>query len=84
MFIANVKITPRKTLLDPQGKVIKHSLNSLGFEEVKDVRAGKLLTLHVEADTFEKALNIVETSCKKLLANPVTEDYEYEIKPLES
>lgn len=83
MFIANVKITPRKTLLDPQGKVIKHSLNSLGFEEVKDVRAGKLLTLQVEADTFEKALNIVETSCKKLLANPVTEDYEYEIKPIE-
>jgi len=84
MFIANVKITPRKTLLDPQGKVIKHSLNSIGFEEVKDVRAGKLLTLHLEAETFEKALEIVETSCKKLLANPITEDYEYEIKTLES
>jgi phosphoribosylformylglycinamidine synthase len=71
-----VRVTPRPGLLDPQGKAIHHSLNSLGWEGVDDVRMGKAIYIDMHADSAEAAMEAADTMCRKLLANPVTEDFE--------
>lgn len=71
-----VRVKPRPGLLDPQGKAIHHSLNSLGWEGVADVRVGKAIYIDLEADSPEAALAAADEMCRKLLANPVTEDFE--------
>ena len=70
-----VRVTPRAGLLDPQGKAIAGALHSLGFESVGDTRVGRLILLTVEAADEEAARASVDEMCRKLLANPVTEDY---------
>ncbi|MCI0432797.1 MAG: phosphoribosylformylglycinamidine synthase subunit PurS [Gemmatimonadetes bacterium] len=75
-YLIEVRISPRPGLLDPQGKAIQHALRSLEFDEVEDVRVGKLLRLRVLADSDEEARKSADAMCRKLLANPVTEDYE--------
>ena len=71
-----VRVKPRPGLLDPQGKAVHHSLNSLGWEGVSDVRVGKAIYIDMDADSADAALEAAEVMCRKLLANPVTEDYE--------
>lgn len=71
-----IRVKPRPGLLDPQGKAIHHSLNSLGWEGVDDVRMGKAIYIDMQADSSEKALEAADAMCRKLLANPVTEDFE--------
>ena len=78
-YTAEINIMPLKELLDPQGKAVLHGLNNLGSKEVNDVRIGKHVTLKIEASSQEQAREIVETACKKLLANPVMEHYEFDI-----
>jgi len=75
-YRVEVRVKPRPGLLDPQGKAIHHSLNSLGWESVGDVRVGKAIYIDMEASSETEALEAVEAMCRKLLANPVTEDYE--------
>jgi len=70
-----VLVKPRPGLLDPQGKAIHHSLNSLGWDGVHDVRVGKAIYIDMDADSEAGALEAVEAMCRKLLSNPVTEDY---------
>jgi phosphoribosylformylglycinamidine synthase len=79
-FSSKIKITLRKSILDPQGKAIEHSLKSIGYDSILDTRIGKFIELEVEADSKEKAKQITDDACKKLLANPVMEDYEFEIE----
>lgn len=74
-----VRVKPRPGLLDPQGKAVHHSLNSLGWDGVHDVRVGKAIYIDMDADSEESALEAAETMCRKLLANPVTEDYEVSV-----
>ena len=74
-----VRISPRRGLLDPQGKAIHSALHSLEFDEVESVRVGRLLRLKLLADSAEGARTAADDMCRKLLANPVTEDYEIEI-----
>jgi phosphoribosylformylglycinamidine synthase len=74
-----VRISPRQGLLDPQGKAIHSALHSLEFDEVESVRVGRLLRLKLLADSAEGARTAADDMCRKLLANPVTEDYEIEI-----
>jgi phosphoribosylformylglycinamidine synthase subunit PurS len=71
-----VRIKPRPGLLDPQGKAIHHSLNSLGWDGVQDVRVGKAIYIDIDSDSEAAAMEAAEAMCRKLLANPVTEDYE--------
>ena len=71
-----VRVIPRPGLLDPQGKAIHHSLNSLGWKGVRDVRVGKAIYLDMDADSEDAALETAEAMCRRLLANPVTEDFE--------
>jgi len=79
MFLAKIKITLRKSLLDPQGKTVERSLQSLGFNNIKDTRIGKYIELSVDADSEDTARQIVNAACQKLLANPVMEDFDFEI-----
>ena len=71
-----VRVKPRPGLLDPQGKAVHHSLNSLGWEGVHDVRVGKAIYIDMDAESEAAALEAADAMCRKLLANPVTEDYE--------
>ena len=74
-FTVEVLVTPRPGLLDPQGKAIHHALASLGYDAVEDVRVGKAIYLEVAAASADEAAERVEEACRKLLANPVTEDF---------
>ncbi len=61
---------------------MEQALKRLGFAGVSGVRVGKLITLTVEAQSQEEARRMVEEMCEKLLANPVTEDYSFELSPV--
>ncbi|MDE3212939.1 MAG: phosphoribosylformylglycinamidine synthase subunit PurS [Bacteroidota bacterium] len=74
-FIAEIKIMPLKDLLDPQGKAVMGGLANLGFKGVADVRIGKHIQLSIEAKDLAEAKQLAEDATKKLLANPVMEDY---------
>lgn len=75
-YQVEVRITPRVGLLDPEGNAVQHALTSLEFGGVEDVRVGKLIRLRVQADSEEAARSAADAMCRRLLANPVTEDYE--------
>lgn len=74
-----VFVTLKKGVLDPQGKAVENSLHSLGFTSVSEVRMGKYLELQVDADGAEDAEGQTRRMCEKLLANPVIEDYRFEV-----
>ena len=84
MFTAEVKVMPLKELLDPQGKAVSDGLKNLGLKNVNDVRIGKHINLQIDAATKEEASAIAEDAAKKLLANPVMEDYEISVNQLTS
>ena len=75
-FRCAVHIVPRRGILDPQGKAVAGALHSLGFAEVTDVRVGRHVVVETAADWGEAARARIVTMCEKLLANPVTEDFE--------
>jgi len=79
-FVAEINVMPLKALLDPQGKAVSHSMNNIGFHDVGQVRVGKHITLEINADSKEKAMERVNEACNTILANPIMEGYEYEIK----
>jgi len=74
----SVHITPRRGLLDPQGKAVEGALHSLGFDTVREVHVGRYIIVENQAIDAESAKQSVKAMCEKLLANPVTEDYEIE------
>jgi phosphoribosylformylglycinamidine synthase PurS subunit len=74
-----IRVKPRPGLLDPQGKAIHHSLNSLGWEGVRDVRVGKAIYVDIDAESSDSAVEAAEAMCRKLLSNPVTEDFEISV-----
>jgi len=78
-FLARVDITLKPTVNDPQGNTIRDALHSLGFGDVGSVRAGKYMEISVAASSKKKAQTQVTEMCKKLLANPVIEDFRFEI-----
>lgn len=79
MFTSKINISIRKTILDPQGKAVEHSLKSLGFDSIEDTRIGKYIELKINASTKEEAEKITEDACRKLLANTVMEDFTFEV-----
>ncbi len=78
-FEVEVRITPRPGLLDPQGNAVANALRSLDFPGVSSVRVGRLIRLNVAADSAEAAREETDRMCRKLLANPVIEDFEIEV-----
>lgn len=79
-YIAEIDIMPLKELLDPQGKAVQHSMSNLPIEGVVDVRIGKHIRMDIEAATKEAAAAKVEEACKKLLANPIMETYNFTVQ----
>ncbi len=79
MFIAHINVMPLKELLDPQGKAVESSLKKMSFDAFSNVRIGKEISINIDVSTKAEAEELVEQACKKLLANPVIEYYEYQI-----
>ena len=79
MYLAKIKVTLRKSILDPQGKTIEHSLQSLGYKNIKNTRIGKYIELNLDIASEEEAKKVTDEVCKKLLSNPVMEDFEFEV-----
>jgi phosphoribosylformylglycinamidine synthase subunit PurS len=75
-YEVEVRITPRAGLLDPQGQAVEHALHALEFAAVESVRIGRLVRIRMRAPDADAARDSVDAMCRKLLANPVTEDYE--------
>jgi phosphoribosylformylglycinamidine synthase PurS subunit len=82
LYSAKIKVTLRKSILDPQGKAVEHSIQSLGYKNIKDTRIGKFIELKIDAGSENEAKKVTDEVCGKLLANPVMEDYEFEIVSL--
>ncbi|MBA3674250.1 MAG: phosphoribosylformylglycinamidine synthase subunit PurS [Chitinophagaceae bacterium] len=82
IFLIEVKVMPLKELLDPQGKAVSDGLKNLGLQNINDVRIGKHINLQIEAATKDEAAAIAEEAAKKLLANPVMEEYTIQINTL--
>jgi phosphoribosylformylglycinamidine synthase PurS subunit len=77
-----VQVVPRRGLLDPQGKAVADALHTLGFGTVSSVHVGRHLVLEVEAANDSSARQQTREMCERLLANPVTEDFEIaEVSP---
>lgn len=74
-----VEITRRPGLRDPEGATTARALRDLGFTAVSDVHFGRSIVVEVDGDNHEKALADVEDMCRKLLANPVLEDFTIEV-----
>ena len=77
---AVVRITLKSGVLDPQGKAIAHSLASLGFQGVTDVRQGKYIEIDLAETDRARAQQAVEKMCGSLLANPLIETYKVELE----
>lgn len=80
MYKATISITLRPSILDPEGKTVHHALTNLGYEEIDQVRMGKRAEVWIEEEDEEEARRVAREACEKLLANPVTEDYEIELE----
>ena len=76
---ARVHVTLKNGVLDPQGAAVAHSLGTLGFDSVNDVRQGKVIELDLAETDAAKAEATVNQMCEKLLANTVIESYSFEI-----
>jgi phosphoribosylformylglycinamidine synthase subunit PurS len=78
-YKAEITISLRKGILDVQGKTVEQALHTIDFPDISNVRIGKYVELNVIADTPEKAQSLVEDACKKLVANPIIEDFHVNI-----
>lgn len=74
-----VFVTPRREILDPQGRAVEQSLKSLGFDEVSSARVGKYIVLDLDVSSAEEARAVAAKMCEQLLANPLIEDYRFEV-----
>ena len=82
MLRARVTITLKQGILDPQGDTVKAALHSLGFDGVADCRVGKFILLRLTESDRAKAAAQVEEMCRRLLANPVIEDFRFELEEI--
>lgn len=80
MLKAKIYITLKKSVLDPQGITVKHALKSLGFKGIDGVRMGKYVELSLNSKSRKAATKEIENMCKKLLANPIIEEFRYDIE----
>lgn len=83
MFEAAVYVTFKKGILDPEGKAVKNSLSSLGYEQVEEVKAGKFFLLKLKTQDRATAEEEVRQICEKLLVNTVLEDYTFELREVD-
>ncbi len=82
MFKIKIYIRLKEGVADPQGATIKHALDSLGYLGITKVKTGKYLQIQLNTQEKKKIKEQIEDMCKKILVNPVIEDYEYEIEEI--
>ncbi len=80
MYLARVFISLKPTVNDPQGKTIQGGLGQLGFDTVQSVRAGKYMEIRLDEDSESSASQKISEMCDKLLANPIIENYRFELE----
>lgn len=80
MYLARIHVTLKPTVNDPQGLTIKGALHDLGFAGVDSVRFGKYMEIMLAEGSRSKAESQVEDMCRRLLANPVIEEYRFELE----
>lgn len=78
---AKIIITPKKAVLDPQGKAVQGALDHLGYQGVKDVRIGKYLEIELAPGEPAAARQWLDEACHRFLSNPVIEEYRLELEP---
>lgn len=83
MWLARVYVTLKPVVNDPQGLTIQQALTDLGFKSVRQVRSGKYFEIQLEAPDGAAAEAEVDAFCRRLLANPVIEDYRFEVELLQ-
>ena len=81
MFLARIYISPKPTVNDPEGLTILSSLGQLGYQNVRSVRSGKYMEVHLDAGSKKDAESALKGMCEKLLANPVIEEYSFDLRP---
>ena len=79
-FLARVYVSPRPSVRDPEGSTILDGLHQLGFGSVEIVRAGKYFEIMLESDSGQEAEQQLDLMCRKLLANPVVEQYRFDLQ----
>ena len=77
---AKIIITPKKAVLDPQGKTVQNALAHMGYAGVGAVHVGKYLEIELENGDREAARQQIDEACHKILSNPVIEDYRFELE----
>ena len=77
---AKIKVVMKKNILDPQGKAVLHAINDLKYSDVKDVRIGKYIEIEFNESKKEIVTAETEEICNKLLANPIMENFHFEIE----
>jgi phosphoribosylformylglycinamidine synthase len=77
---AKIIVMPKRAVLDPQGKTVKHALESMSFTGIKDVRVGKFIEVELTGRNKAALKKKMDAACHKLLSNPVIEDYEITIR----
>lgn len=82
MYLAKVYVTLKPSVNDPQGLTIKGGLHTLGFGSVESVRAGKYLEIKVRETDKARAEEQVRQMCQKLLANPIIEDFRFDLEEI--
>jgi len=77
---AKIIITPKKAVLDPQGKTVQNALAHMGYNEIGAVHVGKYLEIELIGSDKETARKQMDDACHRILSNPVIEDYRFEIE----
>lgn len=80
MLAVEIYIKLKKTVSDPQGLTVKHALQSLGYQNLEEVRVGKFITVKLNFKDKKEAKQTTDEMCQKLLANPIIEDYSFKIE----
>ena len=76
---AKITITPKKAVVDPQGKAVRQALEQMGYRGIQAVHVGKYLEIEVAGDR-ETARRQIDEACHKFLSNPIIEDYHFELE----
>ena len=77
---AKIIVTPKRAVLDPQGKTVQNALAHMGYSGVGAVHVGKYLEIELTGSDKELARKQIDEACHKILSNPVIEDYHFEIE----
>ena len=77
---AKIIITPKKAVLDPQGKTVQHALEHMGYKDIGAVHVGKYLEIELTGSDKDSARKQLEQACQRFLSNPVIEDFKLEVE----